>query len=215
MLPLHYIRYQEPERPIYLLSSDTNDILSVMESQDLNMPDPADYGKLFTKKMLMFIEELPKHKTKKAACDAIGIASDTVHVWCGRSQAFKIVYEDLMSRMDEIDISFNRDAYMHDVVLPNSLLRIGEIVTQPITPSTSLERQKLIANVALKVAQGRGYLDSGGGITIKISELAAEANRTRAYKPAWMVQRAIANRETTTDDDSEQTTSSVMKSIEG
>ena len=191
MLPLLHTGHQVPEVPVYLLSSDVNDTILSMTSQAPKLPDASEYGVLFTKKQLEFIVELPKHKTKKAACDAIGIASDTVHVWTGRSPSFKLVYEDILAQMEEIDFTFNRDEYMNDVVLPESLLRIGEVIKQPITPTTSLERAKLIVNTALKVAQGRGYLDSGGGITIKISELAAEAHRTRNYQPTWMNQKAL------------------------
>lgn len=172
-----------------LLSFNINDTIVVMQSQTQSAPDPKEYGKIFTASQLKFIEELPKHKTKAAACKAVGINTNTVHVWTKRNEQFKVVYQDLINRIEQLDYSFDEDVYMREHVIPNSLLRIGEVVEQVITPDMSIQRQKLIVDTALKVAQGRGYLAPEGAVIVQISELAAEAIRANTeYKPPWMTE---------------------------
>ena len=154
-------------------------------------PEPKDFARIFTPRQVQFLEERPKHRTHNAAARAIGINPDTVHVWTSpkrkNGDLFREVLTGLVNEIDVAYLEFDKERHIEEFIIPHSLKRIGEVVTQPIDEDTKTQKAQLIVNTALKVITGRGMLQPEGQTIVAINVMAARAiKENREYKPNWM-----------------------------
>lgn len=116
-----------------------------------------------TEKQAEFLRLRPDYPTDTACARAMGLQPITVRSWRSnqeraRNVLFRTKHDRLLNQIKAAKDDFDKNEWMEEKLVPKSLRRYDEVLSQPITGKTPDSRVRAIITTATEVLKGTGHL---------------------------------------------------------